>query len=64
MLVVTRNQTSKLFGLVQGHIKEALHSLYLRDISSSDWQKNLAIKTPKIEIRAGKLLFFSHQLMI
>ncbi|KAJ1330377.1 hypothetical protein BSLG_009511 [Batrachochytrium salamandrivorans] len=36
---VTRKQVSKLFGLAQPHIKEALHSLYLRDISSDEWQR-------------------------
>ncbi|KAJ8326508.1 hypothetical protein QVD99_006763 [Batrachochytrium dendrobatidis] len=35
----TRQQVSKLFGLAQTHIKEALHSLYLRDISSCEWQR-------------------------
>ncbi|KAI9013224.1 origin recognition complex subunit 5 C-terminus-domain-containing protein [Gaertneriomyces semiglobifer] len=33
-----RAQGSKLFTYIQPHIKEALHSLYLRDVSSSEWQ--------------------------
>ncbi|TPX60910.1 hypothetical protein PhCBS80983_g01469 [Powellomyces hirtus] len=34
----TREQTSKLFGHIQTHIKDALHTLYLREMSSSEWQ--------------------------
>ncbi|TPX63912.1 hypothetical protein SpCBS45565_g06279 [Spizellomyces sp. 'palustris'] len=36
---VTRQQTSKLFGFIQPHIKDALHSVYLRDLSSHEYQK-------------------------
>ncbi|KAJ3021480.1 Origin recognition complex subunit 5 [Thoreauomyces humboldtii] len=35
----TRDQKSKLFGLVQPHIKDALHGLYLREISTSEWKR-------------------------
>ncbi|KAJ3024648.1 Origin recognition complex subunit 5, partial [Rhizophlyctis rosea] len=36
---VTRQQTGKLFANIQFYIKETLHSIYLREISSSEWQK-------------------------
>ncbi|KAJ3184516.1 Origin recognition complex subunit 5 [Geranomyces variabilis] len=36
---MTRQQTSKLFGNIQDHLRDALQGLYLRQISSSEWRQ-------------------------
>ncbi|KAJ3041163.1 Origin recognition complex subunit 5 [Rhizophlyctis rosea] len=46
---VTRQQTGKLFANIQFHIKEALLSIYMRDISSSEWQKSAENKESAVQ---------------
>ncbi|KAJ3292378.1 Origin recognition complex subunit 5 [Borealophlyctis nickersoniae] len=47
---VTRQQTAKLFQHIQHHMKEALHSLYLREISSSEWLKKSEAKSKFLDV--------------
>ncbi|KAJ3166861.1 Origin recognition complex subunit 5 [Geranomyces variabilis] len=39
---MTRQQTSKLFGNIQDHLRDALQGLYLRQISSSEWRQGMS----------------------
>ena len=54
----TKTQTSKLFGLVQSHIKDALHSLYLREISTLEWEKRHSLGDESLVHPTGALRMF------
>eukprot|EP00842_Homolaphlyctis_polyrhiza_P005086 jgi/Hompol1/5579/HPOL_004553-RA len=54
----TRNQTAKLFGHVSKHIQEALHSLYLRNLSSSEWERQISDSSSVAAVpTSSKLLY-------
>jgi origin recognition complex subunit 5 len=50
----TREQTTKLYTSINASIKKLLHSLYLRDISSSEWEHRLQ-NGVKVVNSVGKL---------
>ncbi|KAJ3150469.1 Origin recognition complex subunit 5 [Geranomyces michiganensis] len=57
---MTRQQSSKLFGNIQDHLRDALQGIYLRQISSSEWragmsatQHSSSAAPAKAHIRAG-----------